>query len=84
MKVDLNSSSDTMDLINDAVFLKLKAIENDRIQITLWDYRFTDPIHVGMIMNMQGEDFDLFTLNWAIISLTVNLANYTMKIANLN
>jgi hypothetical protein len=68
----------------DQTFFKFNALDKDRIQIVLWDYRHTRPLQVGMVINLEGEDFDEHTLNWILASLCVNMANYIMNMASMN
>lgn len=71
-------------ITGDGIFLKFTTLDEDRIQIVLWDYRQPNPLQFGMIMNMQGEDFDAHSLEWAIVSLHVAMANFIMQLAAKN
>lgn len=66
------------------VFFKFNAVADTKVQIVLWDYRHAHPLQVGMIMDLEGDDFDPHTLEYILAALTVNMANHVMSIASTN
>lgn len=68
----------------DQTFFKFNALDGNRIQCVLWDYRHVRPLQVGMIMNMEDDDFDAQTLEYVLTALAVNMSNYILRLANLN
>jgi hypothetical protein len=68
----------------DHTFYKFNPIDEHRVQIVLWDYRFPKPLQMGMIMNLEDDDFDAASLEYALTALAVNMANYVMTMASYN
>lgn len=86
MTLNMNLISNTMLTLPtaDQTFFKFTPIDENRVQIVLWDYRHVRPLQVGMVMNLEGEDFDAHTLEYVLTALSVNMANYILNMANLN
>jgi hypothetical protein len=81
--LNLNSERDLFSDVS-TTFLKFKALDAERIEIVLWDYRFPNPVYVGMVMNLDGSDFEPVDLEMVIGTLAVNMANQVMAIATRN
>ena len=71
-------------VLSEQTFFKISPVDEHRVQIVLWDYRFANPIQFGMIMNLGDEDFDAHSLEYALVTLSVNMANYVARIAMTN
>jgi len=67
------------EISDEGLFLKFNPIDEKRIQVVLWDYRFPEPLQFGMVMNLEDENFDAHTLEWCETSLHVGLANFIMQ-----